>query len=209
MYTKAKIFNLALGALLLQRQVANADTDQSNEAKVLNQHWDVALRSTLEDLDLDSCSAPVQLELMVTFDVNANPAPLWLYAYKYPSNCAFFRRIRSCVRTDAKQTHIPKRVGLYNNQKAIFTDMASAVAEIIPTDLPLSVLSATAGLAVAYRLAVLSAPLATGKGAAKLVEQIAKSYIVTKAEAQAQDERENFSFQDDAVISEFVNARLS
>lgn len=209
MYTKAKIFNLALGALLLQRQVANADTDQSNEAKVLNQHWDVAFRSTLEDLDLDSCSQPSPLELMVTFDLNASPTPQWLYAYKYPSNCAFFRRINSTARVDCRTTHIPKRVGLYNGSKVIFTDEINAVAEIIPTDLSLTVLSATAGLCIAYRLALLAAPLATGKGAAKLVEQIGKNYVVTKAEAQAQDERENFVFEDESVTSEFVNARLS
>lgn len=204
MHTKAGIFNLALGALLLSRRITNVDTDQSNEAKVLLTHYDVALRATLEDLDLDSTSTQADLELL-----EADPTQHWSYAYKYPSNCAFFRRIQSSALMDNKTTHIPKRIGVYEDQKAIFTNETEAVGEYIAYDLPLSTLSATAGLAVAYRLAILSAPLIVGKGAAKLIEQIEKKYMITKAEAQEQDRRENFNFTDPEVESEFVEERMS
>jgi hypothetical protein len=62
-HTKAGIFNLALGALLLNRQVTNADTDTSNEARVLRTHYDLALFSALEDLDLDSTATRVAARL--------------------------------------------------------------------------------------------------------------------------------------------------
>lgn len=209
MYSKATIMNLALGALLLQRQITNPDTEQSNEGKILNTWWDIAYRTTLEDLDLDSTSSQMQLSLVAKFDPNAVPRiSQWCFAYKYPSNCAFFRRIQSCQIIDNKESHIPKRIGIYNGQKVIFTDHCNAIAEFVPYDLPIGTLSANVGLAIAFRLAMLSAALVTGKGAKGLIGDIEKKYVMAKAEAQAQDERENFSFSTDATISEFVQERL-
>jgi hypothetical protein len=203
MYTKEKIFNLALGALLLSRQITSAATDASNEAKVLNTHWDAALRSALTDMDLDATSTVADLELIET-----DPTEHWLYSYKYPSNCALFRRIQSSSLIDSRNTHIPKRVAIRDGQKVIFTNQEEAIGEFIATDLPLTALSADAGLAVAYRLAMLSAPLVTGKGAARLMDSIQKSYIVIKALAQSQDRLENFGFVDAEQESEFVQERL-
>ncbi len=206
MYTKAKIYNLALGALLLQRVITDTVTDQSNECKVLNTHYDTALRSTLEDMDLDSTSSQRALELLATDDEDY---PEWTYIYAYPSACAFLRRIKSVAVMDNRTTHIPKRVGMYGTRKAIFTNEALAVVEMIQHDLPISSLTATAGLVVAYRLALLSAPLIVGKGADRVRKQIQENYILAKAEAQEQDRRENFNYTDPEVESEFVEERLS
>ena len=203
MYSKAQIFNLALGALLLNRRIINTDTDTSNERAVLNTHYDTAFRATLEDLDLDSTSTQADLEL-----IEETPTDHWTYAYKYPSNCALLRRIQSGSIMDNRSSHIPKRVAIHDGAKVIFTNQAQAIAEYISDEVPLSTLSATAGLCVAYRLALMSAPLVTGKGAAKLIDSIQKQYVITKAEAQEQDRRENFNFEDDTTQSEFVEARV-
>jgi hypothetical protein len=213
-YSKAKIFNLALNALLLNRQIVDTNSDKSNEAKVLNEQWDVAFKTALFDMDLDSTASQVNLELIHDFTkdappTNGQPGPLWSYAYKYPDKCAYFRRIVSCNVNDDKFTHEPKRVMIYNGKKAIFTNVASALAEIIPIDFPLQTLSAPGGMAIAMRLAWQSAPLIVGKGAKSLRETIKADYAVAKADAQALDERESFSFQDDANLSEFVKIRMS
>ncbi len=207
MYTKAQIFNLSLSALLLQRQVANPDTDPSNEAKVLSSNWQAAFESTLGEMDLDATSTYVPLELIVEDPTNLPRE--WEYAYKYPTNCLFFRRIRSCYAVDNKTTHIPKRVGIYNGQKVIFTRQEKAVAEIIASDIPLAALNGSAALALAMRLAWLSAPLIVGKGSGQLKQELASKYTVFKAEAQEIDRRENFSFESEATMSEFVEERLS
>lgn len=205
MVTKAQIFNLALGALLLQRQIVNPDTDTSNEGKVLTTWYDIAFRSAIADMDLDSTSTLLTAELVARC-----PIKHWDFAYKYPSNCAFFRRIQSCQPgPDGRYTAVPKHVAMFNGQKVVFTNQCEAVFEVVTFDFHISSLTASAALAIAYRLAVLSAPLATGKGAQKLIQDIAKSYQVAKAEAQAIDERENFNFNSEAVESEFVAARLS
>lgn len=205
MYTKAKIYNLALSALLLQRQIADPDTDQSNEAKVLNTHWDTAFRSTLEDLDLDSTSFQKALELI---EQDNEDYPEWKYIYKYPTTSAFFRRIKSTAKVDNRTTHVPKVVRQFSNKKAIFTNEEDAIAEFISYDIRLDQLSATIGLCIAYRLASLSAPLITGKGSDRLRKDIEMRYVGYKGQAQEQDQRENFNYEDDSTTSEFVEARL-
>ncbi len=204
MYTKVKIFNLALGALLLTKKIITTDTDQSTEGVVLATHWDTALRSTLEDLDLDSTSTQKNLEL-----VTEAPNDLWAFAYKYPTDCSFFRRIQNCDLKDRRSNQIPRRIGQYDDKKVIFTNEAEAIGEYISHGLSLATLSANAGLAVAYKLAWLSAPLVTGKGANKIREDIMKSYILTKTEAQEMDRRENHNFESDVELSEFVEERTS
>jgi hypothetical protein len=76
-------------------------------------------------------------------------------------------------------------------------------------DVPLSILSANAGLAVAYKLAMLSAPLIVGKGADRLMKTIQANYVMAKASAQEKGALENYSAQSDALQSEFVSARTS
>lgn len=204
MFTKPKIFNLALSALLLAKEVSDTETDTSNEVRILNTHYDIALWSTIQDLDLDSLSMPITLELLV----NLTNEP-WNHVYKYPTNCAFLRRIKSLQITDNRYTHIAKRTGLYNDQKAIYTNEEEAVGECIPKSVPLDALSSMAGLAVSYKLAYLSAPLIVGKGAKTLRESILGAYVVAKSEAQETDSLENFNYESDHQRSEFVYERLS
>jgi hypothetical protein len=202
--TKAKIFNLALGALLLQRQIVDTDTDKSNENQVLNTYWDLAFSSTLEDLDLDSTSSPITLEL-----ITADPNEQWDYAYKYPSDCIKLRRIQSDYVVDNRDSAILKRIGMLGNQKAIFTTQESAVAEYLSDNIRVSSLSPSAALAIGYKLAWLAAPLIVGKGAKALRETNQQFYVFFKTEAQEHDRNENFNFREESLDSEFVSSRLS
>lgn len=204
MYTKVKIFNLALSALLLNKRIADTDTDTSIENQTLNVHYDTALRSTLQDLDLDGTSTQKVLEL-----VEADPTDLWLYAYKYPTDCSFLRRIQSSSLKDNRTTQIKRRTANHNGQKVIFTNQEDAIVEYISHTLNLNTLSASAGLAIAYKLAMLASPLIAGKGALALRKEIQGSYVIAKAEAQEHDRLENANFDEDDVMSEFVEARTS
>lgn len=208
MYTKVQIYNIALSALLLQRKLTSTTDENNNEVKVLNQFWDVAFYTTLQDLDLDSLSTKVTLSL-ISSTLDAPYDELWSFAYTYPSNFAIFRKIHSGYHKDNRATHIPKAVEIYDGQKAILTNEANAVADFIPNNVSLSLLSASAGMAVAHRLAWLSAPLIVGKGAKALRDQITQRYILHKEESQELDRMENFSYYDDAVESEFVYERTT
>lgn len=209
MYNKAVLMNLALQALLLTKQITDPASDQSNEAKVLNQIYDVAFRTALIDLDLDSTCSQNALEL-----VEENPNNQWLYSYKYPQNCLYLRRLidpqdYSSQTMDDKFTRVLLQVFIKDGKKVIFTNLVSALAQWIPHDFPLQTLSPSAGMAIAQRLAWMACPLIVGKGANRLRQEIEKNYVIYKVEAQALDSRESFNFQSDEVLSEFVKTRLS
>lgn len=204
MYSKLQIFNLTLGALLLTKPIADTESDKSNEAKVLNLNYPIALAQTLQDLDLDSTSERTALELIEELSNEE-----WLYLYKYPNNCAFLRRIVSGYVKDNRSTHIPKSTGTRNGIKVIYTNEPNAVAEYIHKDINLNSLNPSAGLALVYRLAFLSTSLLVGKGALNIRRDIQASYAFYKTEAQAHDRLENETFEDLAIDSEFVEARTS
>lgn len=203
-YTKVQIFNLALSALLLTKRIASVDTDTSVENQQLNIHYQTALESALQDMDLDSTSSQKNLELIET-----DPNVIWGYSYKYPSDCVLLRRIQSGVEKDNKKTQIKKRVAIDGGKKVVYTNEADAIVEYLSNTVPLSTLSAQAGLAVAYKLAILAAPLIAGKGALALRKDIQSNYLMAKAEAQEVDRLENNNFDDDDIISEFVAERTS
>lgn len=205
-FSRTKIYNLALSALLLGKEISNYETDTSNEVRVFNTHWDIALDTTLQDLDLDATSQPLELELLA--NLTSDTDQIWDYVYKYPSKCIFLRRIQSSVAIDNRSTHISKRVGIYNGEKAIFTNEVSAIGECLTDDTPITNLNPMAIMAIAYKLAMLSAPLITGKGAAALRKELKEDYVMFKYEAQQLDSLENFVYEADDQRSEFVAARL-
>lgn len=203
-FTKAKIYNLALSALLLSRQVSDTETDNvSNEVRILNQFWEVALHTSLQEMDLDSLSETMKLELIEEVE------DVFKYVYKYPNRCAFLRRIKSCQVTDNRYTHIDKKVVLKNGAKVVLTNEYAAEIEFIPNDINLSVLNSPAAQAIAYKLAYLSTPLITGKGARQLREEIERNYLIFKEEAKRVDYAENFNYEEDHIRSEFVYERMS
>lgn len=204
-FSKTTAYNLALSALLLAKQVDNADSDTSNETKIFNLHWDIALATTLQDLDLDSTSQDIALELLHTLDDNGP----YEFVYKYPTNCAFLRKLKTQFLTDVRSTHISKSTGIYLGDKVIFTNEFDAIAQCIPKDLPFDTIGPSALLAIAYKLAFLSAPLIVGKGAKRLRETIMVDYVLAKGEAQETDRFENFNYESDEQRSEFVEARIS
>jgi antitoxin (DNA-binding transcriptional repressor) of toxin-antitoxin stability system len=204
-YSKLTIYNLALSSLLLAKQVTEIETDTSNEVKVLNLHWDVALESTLKDLDLDSLSTRVTLELIEELPNDK----FWNYVYAYPDNCALLRRLDSGALTDTNASLIDKHVRVLDGEKVIYTNDTNSVAEIIPLDLPISAVPGMACMAIAYKLAYLSAPLITGKGAQKLRDELMKQYVIAKNEAQEDDVKENATYQSDESVSEWVATRIS
>ncbi len=209
--TKAQIYNLTLGLLLLNRRVTNPDTESGTEVRVLNTHWETALEMALADMDLDSTASQVTLELLEDMTDDTDPARLWNYAYYYPDNCAILRRLRSKVVTDNRYSHIPKQVQIYMGEKCILTNEAEAVADYITKDFDVLVntLNSATGMAIACKLAEMAAPLITGKGAKKLVDDVRMKYAGYKAQAQRFDQQENFNFNEPETESEFVAERTS
>lgn len=204
MFDKATIFNLALDALLLNYQTIDPNTDNAPQIKKLRLMWLPALSKTLADLDLDRTKQTVILEKIPDAE-NA----YWRYVYKYPADCAKFRRICSNFNIDNKETLIPSATGIHEGQSVIYCNVDEASAEVILAEgTPLSALNPPAGLALAYQLAIMSSALIVGKGARELKQSLQVMYNMHKAEAQENDINENVDTTPDEFESEFVYARL-
>lgn len=204
MFDKTKIFNLALSALFLQKKIANADTDTSMETKVLNVNWDSAFLIGLQELDLDSTSTSKALEL-----IKEDPNPFWVYAYKYPNDCVFLRRIRSQYVTDDTETFIDKKIEMMDGEKVILTNEQYAIAEYIPNNIIPENLTAEAAHFLALKLARMSAPLIVGKNSKEVITMIEARYQEAMLQARAKDASETTIYQHEILRSEFVKARMT
>lgn len=204
MYDKTKIFNLALSALYLQKRLSNADTDNSTEALTLNNLWETAFFSALQEMDLDSTSSTKELEL-VTLD----PNKFWKYAYKYPTDCKFLRRIVSCYVTDDEYTNIDRKIEIMDGQKVILTNQQEAMIEYISSNVPMASLSAEAALFISYKLAKLATPLIVGKNSQEVMKTLERNYQMALLDAQEKDALETTIYQPEWMKSGLAKARLS
>lgn len=207
MYDKTGIFNLALSALFLQKKLSDSETDMSKEALILRSHWDAAWNIGLQELDTDSIAVTVALELLATA-----PDTNWDYVYKYPNNCAYFRRIVPLMGgevTDDTMSTIDRKIGRYLTNKAIFTNESEAKGEYIPNDLTPENLNAEEALFIAYKLARLCLPLIIGKDSDNVAKLLEARYEQAHLDARAKSARETNIYQPEWQRSEFVKHRLS
>lgn len=207
MYDKTGIFNLALSALFLQKKISDSETDTSKETLILRSHWDAAWNIGLQELDTDSIAVTVALELLAEA-----PDSNWAYVYKYPVNCAFFRRIVPLVGgqvTDDTIDAIDRKIGRYLTNKAIFTNEREAKGEYIPNDITPDDLNAEEALFIAYKLARLCLPLIIGKDSDNVAKLLEARYEQAHLDARAKSAKETSIYQEEWQRSEFVKHRLS
>ena len=204
MFSKTRIFNLSLNALLLSAQVKEADTDQSTVAKTLRQFYDLSFNGALIDMDLDSTSDSIILVLKESL-----PNTRWDFVYEFPTRAVHLRRIESIHRRDDEQTFIAKKVSIHLGKPSIFTDQVDACGEFIVNDMDLNSMPENVGETIALRLAINAATLLVGKGAKSLKQTLKEDYVVSKSEAQEQDRNQNLNMQTDEQRSSWVKERLS
>ena len=94
MATKTEIFNMALGHLAIGKMVANFTAEQSQEARIGRIYYDIALGQVLKDVPWPFATKIAALGLL-----EEEPNTEWGYSYRYPSDCAHFRRILSGSRS--------------------------------------------------------------------------------------------------------------
>ena len=211
MYTQVQVYQLALKHLGRNLEITS-ETDESREVNIFRANWPFALELTLSDLKLEATS----LEERLLFLQELDPPTPWQYAYRYPINCLFFKRLTSGFKEDNRSTLVSKRIKLvnYNDElvKSILTNQKNPVAEYIPNNAPfLQILSTPAVMALSYRLAVLSVNNIIGeiKNRHEVEKKLESSYIIEKAQAMEIDELENKDSTSDVFKSEFVEAKFS
>lgn len=204
MYNKTKIFNLALQALYLQKKIADADTDTSRETTTLETNWESAFFIGLQEMDLDSTSTTKALEL-----ISEKPNTFWDYCYKYPTDCAFMRRIVSELVTDDTETVIDRKVQILDGEKVILTNQPQAYIEYIPNTITAENLTPEAAVFISLKLARMSVPLIVGKNSREIVQLIEQRYEQALVTAQEKDRLETSIYQPEWTRSEFAKERLS
>lgn len=122
MSSVVEIYNLALAAIGVTRQVAAVD-EGSQEAATCTLHYANCRDRVLRDFDWPFARRYETLGL-----VAESPNTEWTYSYRYPSSCVNVRRLVGANRAD--HTRLFFVLGSDASGKLIYTDEPEAVAVI-------------------------------------------------------------------------------
>ena len=185
MASKTEICNLALSHLGISKDIANVDTEQSQEAKACRRFYDLARQTTLKDFNWPFATKFLALGL-----IEENPTDEWRYSYRYPNDCLYARRILSGFRDDTENTRIQYKVGQDDAGLLFYTDKESATLEYTVDIEDVSYFSSDFKMALSYRLAHYIAARITAGDPFNLADKSFAKYKmeITNAAANALNE---------------------
>lgn len=202
MASKTQIANMALSHLGVGVEIANIETEQSQEATACRRFYDVALQATLRDYQWPFATKQATLSLIESLTASTDE---WDYSYRYPSDCIDARRILSGTRNDSRQSRAPFRILKDSSARIIYTDQENAILEYTELVDDPGFYPPDFQLAFSYRLAYLIAPKLTKGDPFGLMDKIMKLYDAEISRAKAASVNEEQA--DELVDSEFVRMR--
>jgi hypothetical protein len=200
MASKTQIANLALSHIGVGKEIANLDTEKSEEAAACRRFYDTALEATLRDF-----AWPFSTKIQAMELVEEDPNDEWAYSYQYPSNCVKFRRILSGTRTDTVASRVPYKLAHGTSGQVIFSDVEDAQCEFTYLVSDASRYPPDFMMALSFRLAGYVAPRLTAGDPFKMGERAVRyyDYEISKARASAVNEEQ----PDVEADSSFITAR--
>lgn len=200
MASDTEICNLALSHLRVAKEIANLETERSQEASACRRFYETARDASLRDFAWAFATKISTLPL-----VEEDPNDEWAYSYRYPTDCLKIRRILSGDRNDTRDTRVPYKIIQDSSGLLILTDKEDAELEYtIRADDPQRY-PADYIMALSFRLAAYIAPRVTGGDPFKLGERAMRMYMLEVGMAQGSDLNEE---QPDVTPdSEFIRAR--
>jgi hypothetical protein len=197
MSTPTEIANLSLSHLGVGKEIADIETENSQEANACRRFYDISRRATLRDFNWPFATKFETLALVET-----NPTTEWGYSYRYPTDCMKLVRLQSGIRNDNRQTRIPFRIIRDASARLVYTDLATACMEYLIDEEDASRFTEDFVLALSFRLAAYTAPRLTSGDPFKMGERALKLYIleITRAQATAVNEQQD----EDKPDSEFI-----
>lgn len=198
--SKTEISNISLSHLGVGKEIANLETENSQEAAACRRFYDTALEATIRDFPWTFTNKYAALAL-----VEEDPNDEWAYSYRYPTGCLFVKKILSGVRVDTRQTRVQYEVASDDAGKLIYTDMDDAQinysalvedTQFYPSDFV---------MAFSLRLASLIAPRVTAGDPFKLKNDMLKLYEYELSKARANNFNEEQDPED--PDSEFIRER--
>jgi hypothetical protein len=157
--SSTEICNLALRHLAVGKEIANLDTEKSEEAAACRRFYPYARDQVLRHFPWPFAKRFQQLAL-----VESQPNYEWAYAYRYPSNCITIRRIliSTGIRAQTETSRIPFTLAQDDNGLLIYCDEPDAQIEYtVKTDSP-AYYPPDFIQALAFRIAAYIAPSVAG-----------------------------------------------
>ena len=200
MSTKTEIANIALSHLGVGKEVANLETENSQEANAMRRFYDISREQVLRDFNWPFATKELALGLVET-----QPTTEWTYSYRYPADCLKLRRIFSGLRNDTRQSRVPFKLVRDTVGRLIYTDMIDAFMEYTFAETDASRFTADFVQALAARMAAYAAPRLTSGDPFKMGERAYKLYVleISRAQASAANEVQDEQKTD----AEWINSR--
>lgn len=195
-----EIANLALSHIGVGKEIANIDTEKSEEAAAMRRYYTPARDEVLREYSWPFATQFVSLGL-----VAEDPTDEWNFSYRYPSDCIYFRRILSGVRNDTRQSRVPHKIARDVSGLLILTDQENAKAEYTIREEDPQRFPADFVMALSYRLAAYVARRLSGGDPFKLGEFSLRLYQISLSKAQSTAENEGQI--DEPPESEFIRTR--
>lgn len=218
MAASVHICNMALSHIADGKEIANFDTEKSQEAQACRRFYHTALKATLRDFPWPFASFSGPLALVAGCLPGAIPPnpplpgcapgwshPHWRFLYQVPSNCLHFGRVMSELKMDTRQSRVPYIIVNSASGTQLYTDRPYAWGEYtMYVDNP-AIYTPDFDLALSFRLGMYIAPRLTGGDPFKLGDRAARFYDAEIRRAQATAVNEEQMEQD--PLSEFTRVR--
>jgi len=200
MSTATEIANLSLSHLGIGKEIANIQTENSQEANACRRFYTIATEATLRDFHWPFANVNISLNL-----VEENPTTEWGFSYRYPTDCIKLKRIWSGLRNDNRQSRVPFKIIRDDAGRLIYTDQRNACMEYTYNETDASRFTPDFVQALSFRLAVYTAPRLTSGDPFKLRNEIMRMYLleITRAQATAVNEQQD----EEKPLAEWTRAR--
>lgn len=180
MSSSTEISNIAISHLGIGKEIANLETEQSQEARACRRFYETAKTAVLRDFNWPFANTSKALAL-----IEENPTTEWKYSYRYPTDALRLLRIFSGVRNDTRQSRIPYRILSDSIGKIIYCDEPQATLEYIRDIDDPTIFAPDFTLALSYRLAFYVAPQLTGGDPFQRQQQMLQLYLAELSTARA------------------------
>lgn len=200
MASKTEICNLAISHLGIGKEIANIDTERTQEANACKRFFETARDATLKDFHWSFATKIVTLNL-----IEENPNSEWKFSYRYPIDCVQSRRIVSGYKNENRQQRTPYKISKDNAGKVIYTDKETAELEFTSRVTDPAFYPEDFVMAFSFRLAAYVAPRLTKGDPFKLKNDMLAQYEAEIEMAKSNSLNEEQVYEDPE--SEFIRVR--
>jgi hypothetical protein len=179
MASSTEICNLALSHLGVGKEIANVETEQSQEASACRRFYESARDICMRDFAWPFLTRYAEMEL-----VEEDPNDEWGFSYRYPTNCIKILKIISGTRNDNRQSRIPYEIAQDSAGRLVFTDQENAEMRFVYKETDPDKYPADFIMALSFRLAAYIAPRLTGGDPFKMGDRAMQMYQLELSRAQ-------------------------